>query len=135
MSIRYLSNIAIGIAGAFLVVATQAFTADWVQWLAFSIGALAVLVAIGSAAVVRDRVQQAVAAAAGVVGIGLVAMSLIFATSVVTALALAGGLALAAIALVGLSAHELRTERVVHELAVGNLDEHAAREERLAFTR
>lgn len=129
MSIRYLTNIAIGIAGAFLVVATQAFTPNWIQWLAFSVGTIAVLVALGSLAVVRDHVHQATAIAATAVGLGLIAMSLIFAPTVVTALALAGGLALAAIALVGLSAHELRTERVVHELSVGD---HAQREERIA---
>ncbi|MDO8213375.1 hypothetical protein [Conexibacter sp. CPCC 206217] len=129
MSIRYLTNIAIGIVGAFLVVATQAFTPNWIQWLAFSVGTIAVLVALGSLAVVRDRVHQATAVTAAAVGIGLVAMSLLFAANVVYALALAGGLALAAIALVGLSAHELRTERVVHELSVGD---HAQPEERVA---
>jgi hypothetical protein len=120
MSIRYLSNLAIGAAGAFLVVATQAFSPNTISWLAFSIGVVAALVATASLILVRDRVQQVTAITTGVLGILMVAMSRIFALNVVSALALAGGLALVAIALVGLTAHELRAERVVHELTLGD---------------
>ncbi|HEY4276887.1 MAG TPA: hypothetical protein VGM91_01635 [Conexibacter sp.] len=118
MSIRYLSNLALGAAGAFLVVATQAFTQNTIQWLAFTVGIIAMLVAAAEIVTVHDRVQRITAAVAAGVGVVLVAMSLIFTITTVTALALALGLALALIALVGLTAHELRAERVVHELSV-----------------
>jgi hypothetical protein len=118
MNSRYLTNAGLTIAGAFLVVASQAFTVSVFQWLMFGIGVIAVLL---SAAVVlssRGVGQRSLDAIIGIVGGWTIVASLVFSGSAVIWLGFASGAALVALAMIGLTLHELLTERVVHAIEV-----------------
>lgn len=118
MNSRYLTNVGLFIAGAFLVVASQAFTVSVFEWLMFGIGALAVL---SSAAIVlrtRGAAQRSLDAIIGGLGAWTIVASLEFTGTVVTWLGFASGAALVVLALAGLTLHELMTERVVHSFEV-----------------
>lgn len=117
MSTRYLFNLMLLIAAGFLVVATQAFAPVTVAWIAFGIAigftctALAMLMH-------RRPAQRAVAGLVFVLGVWTIVASLVFAPATVLWLAFASALAAAGLAVVGLTDHELGTERVVHAIEV-----------------
>jgi len=118
MNSRYLTNIALAVAGGFLVVASQAFVVSVFEWLMLGIGVFAALAA--GAAVLRSRglTQRGLDGIVGAIGAWTIVASLIFTGTVVTWLGFASGAALVGLALVGLTLHELSTERVVHSLEV-----------------
>jgi hypothetical protein len=118
MRIRFAYNMLLTIIAGFLVVATQAFLPVTVAWLSFAIGAAAVVLAAGSIALRTGLIQRVLAGAALVIGAWTVVASLIFAPTSVVWLGFASALALVALGVTGLIAHELKTERVVHSLAV-----------------
>jgi len=130
MHIRYVSWVATAVAAAFLVVASASFTSlTAIAWLAFGISIGTLVVSVGIAYRYHDHIPTLVIGAltAAVSGWTIVA-SLVFSPSTVDNLALAGSLAITALALAGLTAHELSTERVVHSLETGD----GGRESRLA---
>jgi hypothetical protein len=117
MSTRFLSNLALALVAGFLVVATQAFAPGALAWISFGV-AVAITV-IGLGMLLSHRlVQRAVAALATVIGAWTIVASLVFAPTTVVWLAFASGLAVVGLGLVGLTAHELSTERVVHSLDI-----------------
>jgi hypothetical protein len=122
MNSRYLSNVVLIIAGAFLVVASQAFVPSTFEWLMFGIGALAVLVS--GTIVLRSRgiAQRGLDALVGILGAWTVVASLEFVGPTLTWLGFASGAGLVALAVVGLTLHELSTERVVHSLELTTAD-------------
>lgn len=118
MSIRYLSNLVLAIVAGFLVVATQAFDLLTVKWLVFAIATGATALSLGMLAIDKSIVQRVISLFAGVVGGWTIIASLVFGLSTVMWLGFAAALALAGLAIVGLTVHELTTERVVHSLEV-----------------
>jgi hypothetical protein len=118
MSTRYLSNISLAAAGAFLAVAAFAFGVSTFEWLSFAGGIAAI--AISSAIVLKGRgnAQRAIDATAAAVGAWTIVESLLFSGTTITWLGFGAGAALAGLALVGLTLHELHTERVVHSIEV-----------------
>ena len=117
MSIRYLSNITLALIGGFVVVASQAFSASVFASLALAGGAAVVaLLAIATAAGQRGIVQRGMDVVSGVLGVGLIVLSLIVANSTFVWIGLGAGLAMVALAVTGLTLHELKTERVVHSI-------------------
>jgi len=118
MNSRYLTNSALVLAGAFLVVASQAFGVSIFEWIMLGIGALAVVMAGAAVLRSRGRVQRSLDGTIGVLGAWTVVASLVFAGATVTWLGFASGIGLVAIGLVGLTLHELSTERVVHSIEV-----------------
>jgi hypothetical protein len=118
MTTRFLSNLALALLGGFLVVATQAFALGAVTWLTFAIAIGALVVGVGMTTLVRDLPQRGIGAAAAVIGIWTIVASMVFAPGTVMWLGFASALAFVALAVAGLIAHELRTERVVHSLEV-----------------
>jgi hypothetical protein len=117
MSIRYLSNITLALIGGFLVVASQAFTNSVFASLALAGGAAVIaLLAIATAAGQRGIVQRGMDAISGALGVGMIVASLVFAASTFVWLGLGASLAIVALAVTGLTLHELKTERVVHSL-------------------
>jgi hypothetical protein len=117
VSQRFISNVALAVAGAVVVISTQAFTTHTTGWVTFgvSLGALALL------ALVRiDRSgeggQRMLDAAIALVALWSAVASVVYTGTTLKWLSFAEGIAFVALALAGLIAHEVRTERVVHSL-------------------
>jgi hypothetical protein len=126
---RFLSWMAIGVAAAFLVVATAAFSLPVIMWLAFATG-LGTLIVSGSISFnARRDVPTALTALATVLVSGwTVVASVAFSEATVPNLALASGLALAGLAIIGITEHELVVERALMRSAA----EDSRQESRLA---
>jgi hypothetical protein len=118
MNSRYLTNVGLTVAGAFMVVAAFAWGVSVFEWIMFGIGILAVLTAAAILLRRRGVVQRGLDGAIGVLGAWTIVASLVFAGSTITWLGFASGVALVGFALIGLTLHELRTERVVHSIEV-----------------
>ncbi len=118
MNSRFLTNVGLAIIGAFLVVAAMAWTPSVFMWLMLGGG----IVALASAATIgiasRGRAQRALDGILGVLGAWTIVASMVFSGVVVTWLGFASGVAFVALAVIGLTLHELFTERVVHSFEV-----------------
>lgn len=119
MSPRFLTNVLFAVAGGVVVVVSQAFEAGVTSWVTFGIG-LGILSMLGIAQLDRGRgrLQQGLDALAGALAIWMAVASMIFTEGTLSWLSFGEGLGVVALALCGLAAHELSTERVVHELAI-----------------
>jgi hypothetical protein len=119
MRIRYISYLSLGVAAAFLVVATYAFSLSTIAALSLGLGVAMLAVSLGVAARYRSDVPSLVVSGAiAAVSAWIIVSSQVFAQSTVSDLTFASALAVGALAAVGLTAHELDTERVVHKLEV-----------------
>jgi hypothetical protein len=108
MHIRYLSWLTISVAAAFLVVATQSFSASTGASLAFGIGAGAAVLAGPIAYSGRRHIPTVtVALATAVLSCWTVVASLVFSTTTARDLAFACALGIAGLALLGLTVNEL----------------------------
>ena len=111
---RFLSWMAIGIAAAFLVVATAAFSLPATRWLAFAIGLGTLAASAGVSYRYRRHIATLVTATTtALVSLWTVVASLVFSEPTVQNLALASGLALAGLAITGITEHELDRERAI----------------------
>jgi hypothetical protein len=118
MSIRYLSNLALAVAAGFLVVATQAFTAPTAAALTFAIASGVTIVGLYMAAARSTIAQRVIGALVSVLGAWTIVASLVFVPATAVTLGFASALGFVALGVIGLTAHELTTERVVHSLEV-----------------
>ena len=120
MRLRFISWLALGVAAAFLVVATTAFTPSTIAALALGVGIGTLIVSLGVAYRYNDQVPTLVPALmTAVVSAWMIIASQVFSQAVVQNLTLAESLAIGGLAIVGLMAHELSSERIVHSLEVG----------------
>jgi hypothetical protein len=125
---------AIAIAGAFLVVAQASFVPDTTMWLTFAVGAGALLVSSGLAIYYRNHLPTvAIAGAVAVLSGWMIVSSLVFSLSTVVTLALAEGLALGGLAVIGLTINEIAREHVVHTLETTTIATDAATDGRHAL--
>jgi hypothetical protein len=117
MSSRFISNVALALAGAGVVVASQAFTPHVTGWVTFgvSLGALA-LMALLQLDRARGLVQRLLDAVTGALAIWSAVASVAFSGTTLTWLSFAEGFGLVGLAVLGLVVHELKTERVVHSI-------------------
>jgi hypothetical protein len=115
MSTRYLTNMGLALLGGFLVVVSQAFAVATFSWLMLGVG-IATLVITGPAVAIRSRgqVQRILDYVFALLGAWTIIASQVFGGEAVTWLGFASGIAMVALSVAGLSAHELSTERVVH---------------------
>jgi membrane-associated phospholipid phosphatase len=118
MNSRYLTNIGLSVMGGFLVVASQVWAPSVFMWLMLGGGVAAVALAAGIAIPRRGLSQRALDGIIGVLGAWTIIASLVFSGTVVTWLGFASGAAFVALAVTGLTLHELVTERVVHSFEV-----------------
>ena len=108
------------LAGGFLAVTAVAFTAPTAGWVGFGVfTGLTVLGGLGAVLATR-RGARTGHGALGLVGLWSLIAALVFTGGTLTALLFADALAVALVALVDLAAHEMTTERVVHQLEVHN---------------
>src|SRR4029078_10042439 len=110
---RYLSNLTLALVAAFVVVASQSFSPTVFTWLAFGGGVAIVAIALAAVACDRVSVQGALGAVAAVIGAWTIVASLVFPASPVVWLGFSAANAVVALAVIGLTAHELRDERVL----------------------
>ena len=112
--LRFSSWLVLGIAGAFLVVATASFSAVVTAWLAFGITIGTLL--LSGLIVYRyrgDLASVALGLASFVVSAWTIVASVVFAHTTMQSLALASSLALSGLAAAGLTAHEIENDYVV----------------------
>lgn len=105
---RFMSWLTVGIAAAFLVVATASFSPTATMWLAFAIGTGTLVVSTGVA--IRHRKDVAsllLALVTAVVSAWTIVSSLVFSQSTVHSLALASALAIGGLAVAGLTTNEI----------------------------
>lgn len=106
------------LAGGFLAVTAMAFTAPAAGWIGFGVfTGLTVLGGVGAVLANRRgaRIGHGLLA---LVGLWSLIAALAFTGPVLTWLVFTDALAVALVALVDLSVHEMTTERVVHQLEV-----------------
>jgi hypothetical protein len=118
MSLKYVINLLLALAGGFLVVASRTFAANTAGWLGLGIGIFAGVLAGVGAAAAGLRLRSAGYAVTALVGVWTIVSSSVFSGSLLGWLVFADALALVAVALADLTAHEVSTERVVHTLDV-----------------
>jgi hypothetical protein len=128
MNFRFLTNVAVALVAGFVVVASQAFAIAVTGWVTFGV-ALGILALLGVSQLDQRRgtIQRSLDAIAGVLGVWTVVASVVFSGSTLMWLSFAEALAFVAIALAGLVAHELSTERVVHTLDVEHLNRESSK--------
>src|SRR3984893_8499234 len=120
MRIRFISWLVVGLAAAFLVVASSSFALPAIVALALGISIGTLVVSLGIAYRYRDNVPTLVTGLmTAAVSVWTIVASQVFSQPTVQNLGLAGSLAISGLALIGLTVHELTTERVVHSLEVG----------------
>jgi hypothetical protein len=106
------------VAGGFLAVAAVAWSATVAGWVGFGVfTGLALLAALAAVLTKRTgaRIGHGVLA---VVSVWALIAALVFTGSALTVVVFVDALAVALVSLVDLTAHELSTERVVHQLEV-----------------
>jgi hypothetical protein len=117
---RYISWLTVGVAAAFLVVATAAFPPSAITSLAFAISIGTLVVSAGIGYVYRRHIATLVTASATVAVSGwTVVATLVFSEATMQSLALASALAISALAIAGETAHELSRERLLAQSAEG----------------
>jgi len=123
---RFLSWLAIGVASAFLVVATAAFSLPAITALAFAISIGTLVVASAIAYHARAGVASLYTAVLiAVISAWTIVASLVFSQSTVQHLALASSLAIGALAVVGLTAHEVSLEHAAQSSTGGSSEREA----------
>jgi hypothetical protein len=114
---RFIEWLVIGVAAAFLVVASASFSVDAIAWLAFAISIGTLLVSAGVAYYDgTDAPFLSTAVLVAVISAWTIVASLIFSHSTVQHLALASSLAISGLALVGLTANELAGKRAAQSV-------------------
>ena len=118
MSTRYLTNVLLAVAAGFVVVATQAFSSGLAGWLAFAVTGVAVLAMMAATGLARDRgiAQRTLDGVVAVLAAWTIVESLVFAGTLMVWLSFGAAAGMLALAVAGLTMHELSTERVVHTL-------------------
>jgi hypothetical protein len=118
MSTRYITGMLLAILGGFAVVASQTFDPTTLSWIAFAVGASTVVISV-LAQLDRSRaaVQRALDAALVVVGVVMLVLALTVSGTAVTWLSFGLALGIAALAVCGLTLHEISTWRGTHQLS------------------
>src|SRR6478609_9417577 len=108
---RFVSWLALAVAGAFLVVVSVSFSPASITSLAFAISIGTLVVSAGIAYNDRRSIPSLITAVAiAVISAWTIVASLVFSQSTVENLALAASLAISGLAVVGLTAHEVSHE-------------------------
>jgi hypothetical protein len=119
MRLSYASYLSLGILAAFMVFATAAFSLATVVDLTLALGIVFAVVGAALAYQYRhDVISFATSAGIAVLGGWMIVCSQVFSRGTVDDLSFASALAICALAVTGLTANELRAERVVHSLEV-----------------
>jgi uncharacterized membrane protein len=120
MRLRFLSLLSLGIAAAFLVVATAVYPLSTVVELSLGVGIGMLVVSLAIADHYRDHLPSLIVGiSSAIVSVWMIVSSQVFSRPTVDDLTFASALVLGALAAIGLTAHELSAERVVHSVDAG----------------
>ena len=118
---RFISWMVTGVAAAFLVIATAAFSLPTIASLALVVGIGTLTVSAGvSYAYRNDTATLVTGLVTAIVSGWTIVASRVYSQPTVQNLALASGLALAALAIVGITEHELTLEHAVTHSVSGS---------------
>lgn len=118
MHTRFLSSLSAAVAGAFVVVASQAFVTGTAAWIAFGVGIAAMALALVPALAGERHVRLlGLDASTLLLGAWTVVASVVFSGNTLHWLTFGEGAALAALAVASLAVNQIRLARVAaHEL-------------------
>ena len=121
--VRFIGNISLGLAGAFMVAASLGFSAGIAAWLMFGV-ALGIVALLGVAQLDRRRglVQHALDGLAGSLALWAVVASVIFTGATVTWLSFAEAVGFVTLAVAGLAAHELGKHQAMAKAQSASLE-------------
>ena len=122
MRMHFFSRLALLLAAGFLAVASQVWSGDTLQWLFLACG-VSMIAGAAIDAIRADTAQRALDGIIGLLGAWTVVEAFAFEGSNLEWWSFGSACALAALAVIGLVAHEMTTERVVHELSVTGHEE------------
>lgn len=125
MRMHFFSRLALLLVAGFLVVASQVWTGDTLQWL-FAAGGVVMIAGAALDATRPEPVQRMLDGAIGVLGAWTIFEAFAFEATNLEWWSFGSACALALLSAVGLVRHEMSTERVVHELSVTGAREHAS---------
>jgi peptidoglycan/LPS O-acetylase OafA/YrhL len=117
MRIEFFSRLALLVAAAVLVVATQVWAAHTLEWL-FIVGGVVMLALAGAPGAGGTSRQRSLSAIIAVLGIVTIVQAVIFTGDTLMWVSFGTAVAAGLLAIAGLIDHEMSTERVVHELQV-----------------
>jgi hypothetical protein len=126
MSLKYMINLLVALAGGVLVVASRTFAPNTAGWIGLGIGILAVVLGGVGLTATGMQVRSVGYGVTALVGLWTIVSSRLFSGPLLGWLMFADALALVAVALGDLTAHEVTTERVVHTLDVRERSELSA---------
>jgi hypothetical protein len=130
MRIDFISRLALLLLAGFLLISTQVWAMGTVEWLFIAGGILMIglaFAAIGQA----SGLQRGLDVVLGLVGIWSIVQAIVFDGTTLEWVSFATAAAAALIATIGLTIHEMTTERVVHELSVTRREERASTQARV----
>jgi hypothetical protein len=121
---HFFTRLTLLLGAGFLVVASQVWTGDTLQWL-FVIGGAAMIVGAAIDAARGDRAQRMLDGLIGLLGAWTVIEAFAFEGTNLEWWSFASAAALAVLSAAGLVLHEMSAERVVYELTVTRTEQHA----------
>jgi hypothetical protein len=118
LSSRFLLDSLFVVAGAFLAVASMAWSAGTAGWTAFGVSVGVTVIATASAAMAKKNSQRFGHGLLALVALWSLIAAVAFSGTTLTWLVFADAVAVGVLALADLAVHEATTERIVHQLEV-----------------
>ncbi len=117
MRIDFISRLALLLVAGFLIVATQVWAFGTIEWL-FIVGGIVMIALAAGALGMAPGPQRTLDGLVGLLGVWSIVQAIVFEGSTLQWVSFTTASVAALLATVGLTIHELTTERVVHELSV-----------------
>jgi hypothetical protein len=118
ISSRFLLDSLFVVAGAFVTVASMAWSADRAGWTAFGVSAGITVLAAASAVTAKKTSLRLGHGLLATVALWSLVAAVVFSGTALTWLVFADAIAVGVLALADLAVHEATTERIVHSLEV-----------------
>ena len=117
MRIDFISRLALLLVAGFLIVATQVWAFGTIEWL-FIVGGIVMIALAAGALGMAPGPQRTLDGLVGLLGVWSIVQAIVFESSTLQWVSFTTAAVGALLATIGLTIHELTTERVVHELSV-----------------
>jgi hypothetical protein len=117
MRIDFISRLALLLVAGFLIVASQVWAGDTIEWL-FIVGGIVMIALAAGALGMAPGPQRTLDGLLGLLGVWSIVQAIVFEGTTLEWVSFTTAAVAALLATIGLTVHELTTERVVHELSV-----------------